>query len=150
MQNSNSTKTTENLNKVIKIDEAQIKNHLGEMVHSTVEDTLNDMLDAVNRGKRRSDEMVQTKRWFSVVLIGILSISGIVFAQTSESRYLLLDSRKIQSSSEVKLVLGPVKKHPDNPLYDKSDMPFVDESETFDNFYGNIIYEEGRDYPYRM
>ena len=46
MQNSNSTKTTKNLNKVIKIDEAQIRNHLGEMVRSTVEETLNDMLDA--------------------------------------------------------------------------------------------------------
>ncbi len=46
MQNSNSTKTTENLNKIIKIDEAQIRNHLGEMVRSTVEETLNDMLDA--------------------------------------------------------------------------------------------------------
>jgi len=46
MQNSNSAKTTENLNKIIKIDEAQIRNHLGEMVRSTVEQTLNDMLDA--------------------------------------------------------------------------------------------------------
>jgi transposase-like protein len=46
MQNSNSTKTAQNLNKVIKIDEAQIRNHLGEMVRSTVEETLNDMLDA--------------------------------------------------------------------------------------------------------
>ena len=46
MQNNNSTKTAENLNKVIKIDEAQIRNHLGEMVRSTVEETLNDMLDA--------------------------------------------------------------------------------------------------------
>ncbi len=46
MQNSNSTKTTENLSKVIKIDEVQIRDHLGEMVRSTVEQTLNDMLDA--------------------------------------------------------------------------------------------------------
>ncbi len=46
MQNSNSTKATQNLNKVIKIDEAQIRDHLGEMVRSTVEQTLNDMLDA--------------------------------------------------------------------------------------------------------
>jgi transposase-like protein len=46
MQNTNSTKTAENLNKVIKIDEAQIRNHLGEMVRTTVEETLNDMLDA--------------------------------------------------------------------------------------------------------
>lgn len=46
MQNSNSTKMAQNLNKVIKIDEAQIRDHLGEMVRSTVEQTLNDMLDA--------------------------------------------------------------------------------------------------------
>ena len=46
MQNSNSAETTDNLNKVIKIDEAQIRNHLGEMVRSTVEETLNDMLNA--------------------------------------------------------------------------------------------------------
>ena len=46
MQNSNSAETTDNLNKVIKIDEAKIRNHLGEMVRSTVEETLNDMLDA--------------------------------------------------------------------------------------------------------
>jgi transposase-like protein len=46
MQNSNSTKAAQNLSKVIKIDEAQIKDHLGEMVRSTVEQTLNEMLDA--------------------------------------------------------------------------------------------------------
>ncbi len=34
MRNSNSTKTTEN--KVIRIDEAKIRNHLCEMVRSTV------------------------------------------------------------------------------------------------------------------
>ena len=34
------------MNKVIKIDEARIKNHLGEIVRSTIEETLNDMLNA--------------------------------------------------------------------------------------------------------
>lgn len=38
--------SVKNLNKVIKIDETRIKNHLGEMVRSTVEETLNDMLNA--------------------------------------------------------------------------------------------------------
>ena len=37
---------TQKLDKVIKIDETQIKDHLGEMVRGTVEDTLNKMLDA--------------------------------------------------------------------------------------------------------
>jgi len=46
MQKGNSAKSEKNLNKVIKIDEARIKNHLGEMVRSTVEETLNDMLNA--------------------------------------------------------------------------------------------------------
>ena len=44
MQNSNLTRTTEN--RVIRIDEAQIRNHLCEVVRSRVEETLNDMLDA--------------------------------------------------------------------------------------------------------
>ena len=38
--------SAKNLNKVIKIDEARIKSHLGEVVRSTVEETLNDMLNA--------------------------------------------------------------------------------------------------------
>jgi hypothetical protein len=34
------------LSKVVRIDEARIKDHLGEVVRGTVEETLNDMLDA--------------------------------------------------------------------------------------------------------
>lgn len=46
MQKTKSTESEKNLNKVIKIDENRIKKHLGEMVRSTVEETLNDMLNA--------------------------------------------------------------------------------------------------------
>jgi len=46
MRNSQSAGADKNLNNVIKINEAQIKSHLGEMVRSSVEETLNDMLDA--------------------------------------------------------------------------------------------------------
>ncbi len=46
MQESRSTETAKDLSDVIKINEDQFKNHLGEMVRSTVEETLNDMLDA--------------------------------------------------------------------------------------------------------
>lgn len=46
MQNSQSAGADKNLNNVIKIDEAQIKEHLGEMVRSSVEETLNTLLDA--------------------------------------------------------------------------------------------------------
>jgi len=38
--------STRNLEKVIKIDERAVRDHLGEMVRSTVEDTLNKLLDA--------------------------------------------------------------------------------------------------------
>jgi putative transposase len=38
--------TGKGLNKVLKIDEAQIEDHLGKIVRSTVEETLNGMLDA--------------------------------------------------------------------------------------------------------
>ena len=46
MQNRTSAATEKNLSNVIKIDEAQVQQHLGEMVRATVEETLNAMLDA--------------------------------------------------------------------------------------------------------
>jgi len=46
MQNSTSAPAEKNLNNVIKIDQAQVQQHLGQMVRSTVEETLNAMLDA--------------------------------------------------------------------------------------------------------
>jgi putative transposase len=46
MQNITSAVADKNLSHVIKIDEAQIQQPLGEMVRSTVEQTLNGMLDA--------------------------------------------------------------------------------------------------------
>jgi hypothetical protein len=46
MQNSTSAAAEKTLNRIIKIDEGQVRQHLGEMVRSTVEETLNAMLDA--------------------------------------------------------------------------------------------------------
>lgn len=46
MQNAESAQSDKNLSNVIKINEAQIQEHLGQMVRSTVEETLNAMLDA--------------------------------------------------------------------------------------------------------
>jgi putative transposase len=46
MPNGTSAPTEKNLSNVIKIDEAQVQQHLGEMVRSTVEETRNAMLDA--------------------------------------------------------------------------------------------------------
>ena len=39
-------KDTKTLGKVVQIDEARIRDHLGELVRGTVEETLNNMLDA--------------------------------------------------------------------------------------------------------
>ena len=46
MQNTESAQSDKNLSNVIKINEAQIQDHLGRLVRSTVEETLNDLLDA--------------------------------------------------------------------------------------------------------
>lgn len=46
MQDKISAQSSDNLTNVIKIDEDQFKNHLGDMVRDTVEKTLNAMLDA--------------------------------------------------------------------------------------------------------
>ena len=45
-QQAESVQTEKNFRNVIKIDEAQVKDHLGGLVRKTVEETLNDMLDA--------------------------------------------------------------------------------------------------------
>lgn len=57
MPKVNSDNAGKNLNNVIKINEAQIHNHLGEMVRSTVEETLNTMLDA------EADQLCNARRY---------------------------------------------------------------------------------------
>jgi len=57
MQNPDSAQSDKDLRNVIKINEAQIQDHLGEMVRSTVEETLNAMLDA------EADQLCQAKRY---------------------------------------------------------------------------------------
>lgn len=49
--------TTKPLNKVIRIDESEIRGHLDEMVRGTVEETLNELLDA------EADAMCQAQRY---------------------------------------------------------------------------------------
>ncbi len=57
MQNSTSAPAEKHLSNVIKIDEAQVQQHLGEMVRSTVEETLNAMLDA------EADQLCNARRY---------------------------------------------------------------------------------------
>ena len=52
-----STQEQKTLNKVIKINEAKIQSHLDTMVRSTVEQTLNDLLDA------EADQLCNAKRY---------------------------------------------------------------------------------------
>ena len=56
---------------------------------------------------------------------------------THRSRYLVLDSRVVERTSNAALVLGSVQKHAGNPL-------FVEDyawEARFDNLYGNILYD---------
>ena len=57
MQNTDSAQSDKNLSNVIKINEAQIQDHLGRLVRSTVEETLNDLLDA------EADQLCNAKRY---------------------------------------------------------------------------------------
>jgi putative transposase len=57
MQENTSTESAKNLSNVIKINEHQFKDHLGKMVRSTVEETLNDMLDV------EADQLCNAKRY---------------------------------------------------------------------------------------
>ena len=57
MQQGTSTESKRNLSKVIKIDESQIQHHLEQMVRSTVEETLNGLLDA------EAEQLCNAKRY---------------------------------------------------------------------------------------
>ena len=57
MQKYPSAGTAKNLSNVIKINEDQFRDHLGKMVRSTVEETLNDMLDA------EADQLCNAQRY---------------------------------------------------------------------------------------
>ena len=56
----------------------------------------------------------------------------------SHSTYLLLDSRVVGEARGVRLVLGPVRKHPANPLFGE-DRPWEPRG---DNYYANVLYDE--------
>jgi hypothetical protein len=57
MQDSTSAPADKHLSHVIRIDEARIQQHLGEMVRSTVEQTLNGLLDA------EADQLCNARRY---------------------------------------------------------------------------------------
>jgi hypothetical protein len=62
-----------------------------------------------------------------------------LFAQSAETsdKHLLLDSRVIDRTENVRLAVGVVKKHPANPLWGE-DKPW---EVRFDNVYANVIYD---------
>ncbi len=55
------------------------------------------------------------------------------------ARFLLLDSRVIESTENAKLTVGAVRKDKNNPLF-REDKPW---EPRFDNLYANLIYDEG-------
>jgi hypothetical protein len=69
---------------------------------------------------------------FAVVLCSVLASEAL-----GRDRYLLLDSRIVESTENVELRIGTVKKDARNPLFaeDKSWEP------RFDNVYANVIYD---------
>lgn len=58
-------------------------------------------------------------------------------ADTSGSRYLVLDNRIISKTENAVLTVGTVTKHPSNPLFIE-DQPW---EKRFDNLYGNVIFD---------
>ena len=61
-----------------------------------------------------------------------------VDSEAPSSRYLLLDSRIVESVSNARLRIGSVSKHERNPLF-REDKPW---EPRFDNVYANVIYDE--------
>ncbi len=67
----------------------------------------------------------------AILALGIPAASG-------NDRYLLLDSRIIGNTENVKLTIGKVQKYRGNPLFEE-DKPW---EKRFDNLYANVIYDE--------
>lgn len=67
-----------------------------------------------------------------------LFTTPIVALNNGSDKYLLLDSRIIESIENAKLEVGIVEKHKTNPLFGE-DKPW---EKRFDNFYGNVIYDK--------
>ena len=63
--------------------------------------------------------MIKTRGWFSLVLIGILSINGVVFAQTLELQYLLLYSSAFADSDPGQTA----KLETDDPIHFRPKLP---------------------------
>ena len=59
---------------------------------------------------------------------------------SSRSRYLLLDSRIVEEKHNVRLAVGPIRKHEANPLFGE-DKPW---EQRFDNLYANVLYDDER------
>jgi len=66
------------------------------------------------------------------------ALKPIVYGAIAEERYLLLDSRVVESTDNAKLTLGTVKKHGSNPLLEE-DRPW---EPRFDNVYPNVTHDE--------
>ena len=90
------------MGQVIQIDEARIRDHLGEMVRGTVEETLNAMLDAeadqlcgagrYERSQARQDTRAWEPRWMSsaswlaaILACAITGLSTAMFSPSSPS-----------------------------------------------------------------
>ena len=73
----------------------------------------------------------------AVLTVFALHLCAADIAAPPRTRYLLLDSRIVEKTTGVRLVLGTVQKHPGNPLF-KEDRPW---EVRFDNLYPNVVLD---------
>ena len=88
------------------------------------------------------ERLFDTQRQFVTrcVLVGasVLALFALPAPAARGGRFLLLDGRIVDKTTNAKLVVGTVQKHKANPL-------FVEDKAwemRFDNLYGNVIYDE--------
>jgi len=78
----------------------------------------------------------------AIALLGIVLCANLATGQAvkdlKRDRYLLLDSRIVESAENAKLSVGEVRKHEHNPLLGE-DKPW---EKRFDNLYANVIFDQ--------
>jgi hypothetical protein len=90
---------------------------------------------------RQRSTQIRTKITIPLLILALIPMgdacTGDATSESQQKHYLLLDDRIIDQTTNAKLEVGQVTKHPGNPLF-REENPW---EQRFDNLYGNVIFD---------
>jgi len=86
----------------------------------------------------RAAEPAPESAFAVIAMVSTPAPAGNAAGAPARAKYLVLDSRIIDTTDNARLAVGTVTKHPANPLF-REDKPW---EPRFDNLYANVLYDE--------